>query len=132
MGSWELLSGGVDVAFCVVGLFCSEKGGSRRLSSCCPQCFGALRGSRLPPLRLRQEKGAERRVLLVCTHRAPASTGTAASTVLPCVRPLLPAAVTSDPYYFCKVEQGRKNGCAVSFFMRQDLLRTIGEINPSM
>lgn len=85
-----------------------------------------------PRFNSRQEKGAERRVLLVCTHRAPASTGTAASTVLPCVRPLLPAAVTSDPYYFCKVEQGRKNGCAVSFFMRQDLLRTIGEINPSM
>lgn len=74
----------------------------------------------------------EKRVLLVCTHQAPASAPTASSEVLPRVWPLLPTTVTSDPYYFCKVEQGRKNGCAASFFMRQDLLRTIGEINPSM
>jgi len=79
---------------------------------------------------LRPERGINREKGVACLH--PGSTPTASGKALPRVQPLLPTAVTSDPYYFCKVEQGRKNGCAVSFFMRQDLLRTIGEINPSM
>lgn len=88
-------------------------------------------GSLFPQLRLKGGINREKE-LVACTHQAPASTPTASHKALPHVRPLLPTAVTSDPYYSCKLEQGRKNGCAVSFFMRQDLLRTIGEINPSM
>lgn len=77
-------------------------------------------------------KQTGKRELVSCTHQDPASAPSASRKALPHVRPLLPTAVTSDPYHSCKLEQGRKNGCAASFFMRQDLLRTIGEINPSM
>lgn len=104
-------------------------------SGCSPRSHAGAavpsRASPFPQLRLEGGISGEKGVA-VCTHRAPAGAPTASSKVPPRVWPLLPTAVTSDPYYFCKVEQGRKNGCAASFFMRQDLLRTIGEINPSM